>query len=81
MLSKKKTEKQILEEINKKSQLNLSTETVMYLKGENKMIDDFERVEVDFWSLINDLGLTYNKENKTWYSYKTNDKISQYFNT
>ena len=47
----------------------------------NKMIDDFERVEVDFWSLINDLGLTYDKENKTWYSYKTNEKISQYFNT
>jgi peptidyl-prolyl cis-trans isomerase SurA len=40
MLSKKKTEKQILEEINKKSQLNLATETVMYLKGENKMIDE-----------------------------------------
>ena len=40
LLSKKKTEKQMLEEINKKSQLNLSTETVMYLKGENKMIDD-----------------------------------------
>ena len=47
----------------------------------NKMIEDFERIEINFWSLINDLGLTYDKENKTWYSYKTNDKISQYFNT
>ena len=28
-----------------------------------------------------DLGLTYDKEKKTWYSYKTNDKISEYFNT
>jgi peptidyl-prolyl cis-trans isomerase SurA len=40
LLLKKKTEKEILDEINKKSQLNLSTETVMYLKGENKMIDE-----------------------------------------
>lgn len=40
MLSKKKTEKEILDVINKKSQLNLATETVMYVKGENKMIDD-----------------------------------------
>ncbi|MFL5752378.1 MAG: hypothetical protein ACJ76F_03150 [Bacteroidia bacterium] len=40
MLQKKKTEKEILDVINKKSQLNLSVENVMYLKGENKMIDD-----------------------------------------
>jgi peptidyl-prolyl cis-trans isomerase SurA len=40
MLSKKKTEKEILDVINKKSQLNLATETVMYVKGENKMIDE-----------------------------------------
>ena len=44
------------------------------------MIEDFERVELDFWSLINDLGCTYDKEKKTWYSYKTNDKINkEYF--
>jgi hypothetical protein len=30
---------------------------------------------------INDLGLTYNKDNKTWYSYKTNENMSEYFNT
>ena len=40
LLLKKKSEKEILDEINKKSQLNLSAETVMYLKGENKMIDE-----------------------------------------
>jgi peptidyl-prolyl cis-trans isomerase SurA len=40
LLLKKKAEKEILDEINKKSQLNLATETVMYLKGENKMIDE-----------------------------------------
>ncbi|HEY1038088.1 MAG TPA: peptidylprolyl isomerase, partial [Bacteroidia bacterium] len=40
MLVKKKSEKDILAEINKKTQLNLSTENVMYIKGENKMVDD-----------------------------------------
>lgn len=40
MLTKKKSEKEILEAVNKKSQLNLATETVMYVKGENKMIDE-----------------------------------------
>ena len=47
----------------------------------NKMIEDFERIEIDFWNLINDLGLTYDKEKKTWYIYKTNEKIKEYFNT
>ena len=46
------------------------------------MIEDFERVEIDFWYLKNDLGITYDKELKKWYTYKTNDKISkEYFNT
>ncbi|MCD6069064.1 MAG: PpiC-type peptidyl-prolyl cis-trans isomerase [Bacteroidetes bacterium] len=39
MLGKKKTEKEILDEVNKKTQLNLSAETVTYIKGENKMVD------------------------------------------
>lgn len=39
MLEKKKSEKEILEKINKNSQLDVATETVTYLKGENKMID------------------------------------------
>lgn len=40
MLASKKSEKQITEEINKTSQLNLSIENIMYLKGEKKQIDD-----------------------------------------
>jgi peptidyl-prolyl cis-trans isomerase SurA len=56
LLMKKKTEKEILDEINKKSQLNLATETVMYLKGENKMIDENWKE-----GLSNDI----KKENKT----------------
>lgn len=39
MLEKKKSEKDILAAVNKKSQLNLSTETIFYLKGENKAVD------------------------------------------
>jgi len=39
MLAAKKQEKEILETINKTSQLNLSVENVMYLKGENKNVD------------------------------------------
>ena len=34
-----KTEKQITETLNKTSQLNVTSETAMYLKGENKSID------------------------------------------
>ncbi len=40
MLLKNKTEAEITPLINKTSQLNLSAETVMYLKGENKMVDE-----------------------------------------
>lgn len=39
MLEKKKGEKEILEKLNKKSQLDVTAETVTYLKGENKAID------------------------------------------
>jgi peptidyl-prolyl cis-trans isomerase SurA len=39
MLKKGKKEKEILEAVNKTSQLNLSVENVTYLKGENKNVD------------------------------------------
>lgn len=39
MLKKKKTEKEITETINKTSQLNVSAESITYLKGENKDVD------------------------------------------
>lgn len=40
MLAKNKSEKEILETINKTSQLNLAVENVMFLKGENKNVDE-----------------------------------------
>jgi peptidyl-prolyl cis-trans isomerase SurA len=39
MLKAKKSEKEILESVNKSSQLNCSVENIMYLKGENKNVD------------------------------------------
>lgn len=39
LLKKNKSEKEITETINKSSQLNLSVESITYLKGENKNVD------------------------------------------
>lgn len=39
MLKKNKTEKEIVDAINKTSQLNLAAESITYLKGENKDVD------------------------------------------
>jgi len=39
MVMKNKSEKEILEKINITSQLNLNTESITYLKGENKQLD------------------------------------------
>ena len=39
MLKKNKTEKEIVETVNKSSQLNLTAESITYLKGENKDVD------------------------------------------
>ena len=39
MLNKNKTEKEIVEVVNKTSQLNLTAESITYLKGENKDVD------------------------------------------
>jgi peptidyl-prolyl cis-trans isomerase SurA len=39
LLAKNKTDKEITDKINKKSQLNLAVENIMYLKGENKVVD------------------------------------------
>lgn len=40
MLAKKKSDKEIAETINKTSQLNVSVENMMFLKGENKNVDE-----------------------------------------
>ncbi len=39
LLKKKKSEKEIVEAVNKTSQLNVSAESITYLKGENKDVD------------------------------------------
>ncbi|MFO0357155.1 MAG: peptidylprolyl isomerase [Sphingobacteriaceae bacterium] len=40
MMAAKKTDKEIQDAVNKTSQLNLSIDNIMYLKGENKNVDD-----------------------------------------
>ncbi|MFN5184006.1 MAG: peptidylprolyl isomerase [Bacteroidota bacterium] len=40
MASKKKSDKEITEKINKSSQLNVSIDNIMYIKNERKLIDD-----------------------------------------
>ena len=46
----------------------------------NKMIQDFSKKEIDFWELMNELGISYDKELKIWHTYKSNEKIdNKYF--
>jgi peptidyl-prolyl cis-trans isomerase SurA len=39
LLAKNKSDKEITDKINKNSQLNLAVDNIMYLKGENKVVD------------------------------------------
>ena len=45
----------------------------------NKMIQDFSKKQIDFWELMNDLGVSFDKENKQWYTFKSNEKIHDKF--
>ena len=46
----------------------------------SKMIQDFSKTQIDFWELMNELGVSYDKDDKIWYTYKSNEKIqSKYF--
>ena len=46
-------------------------------EGNTKMIQDFSKRKIDFWDLMNDLGLAYDKEEKCWYTYESNEKIDK----
>ena len=46
-------------------------------EGNIKMIQDFSKRKIDFWDLMNDLGLAYDKEEKCWYTYESNEKIDK----
>ncbi|MBS1650650.1 MAG: peptidyl-prolyl cis-trans isomerase [Bacteroidetes bacterium] len=54
MLEHKKSEKEITETINKKSQLNLSIENVTYLKGENKNLENNWKTGLAAKNIIDD---------------------------
>lgn len=51
LLKKNKTEKEIVETINKTSQLNVTAESVTYLKGENKEVDANWKVGVSAFDI------------------------------
>ena len=40
----------------------------------NTIIKDFAKNPIDFWALMNDLGVSYDKENKCWYTFYSNEK-------
>ena len=40
----------------------------------NTVIKDFSKKTIDFWALMNDLGVSYDKENKCWYTFHSNEK-------
>ena len=41
------------------------------------MSKDFSKNPIDFWALMNDLGVSYDKENKCWYTFYSNEKIDK----
>jgi hypothetical protein len=40
----------------------------------NTIVKDVSKYSVDFWALMNDLGVSYGKENKCWYTFYLNEK-------
>ena len=44
------------------------------IKKDNK---DFSKQTIDFWALMSDLGVSYDKENKCWYTFYSNEKIDK----
>ena len=43
----------------------------------NTIIKDFAKNPIDFWALMNDLGVSYDNENKCWYTFYSNEKIDE----
>ena len=47
---------------------------------DNQMIQDFSKQFIDFWELMNELSISFDQENKKWYTFKSNEKINnKYF--
>jgi hypothetical protein len=40
----------------------------------NAVVKDFSKKSIDFWTLMNDLGVSYDRENKCWYTFYSNEK-------
>ena len=43
------------------------------------MIHDFSKKRIDFWDYMNEMGIQYDKENKSWYTYNSNESLQKFF--
>ena len=49
------------------------------LDEKSKMIHDFSKKRIDFWDYMNEMGIQYDKENKSWYTYNSNESLQKFF--
>jgi hypothetical protein len=49
------------------------------LDEKSKMIHDFSKKRIDFWDYMNEMGIQYDKENKSWYTYNSNEALQKFF--
>ena len=49
------------------------------LDEKSKMIHDFSKKRIDFWDYMNEMGIQYDKENKTCYAYNSNETVLKFF--
>ena len=59
----------------KHSSQALVSSIILLSEKNNTVIKDFSKKTFDFWALMNDLGVLYDKENKCWYTFHSNEKI------
>ena len=49
------------------------------LDEKSKMIHDFSKKRIDFWDYMNEMGIQYDKEHKSWYTYNSNESLQKFF--
>lgn len=46
----------------------------------SELISYFSKRRIDFWELMNEIGVQYDRETLSWYTYNENDSLKKYFN-
>ena len=49
------------------------------LNKNNCLLDEFSKVNIDFWAVMNEFGIAYDKNDKAWYTNKGNNNINKKF--